>query len=595
MQQGSTALTLLVALTSVSASFIYIKNSVTLQKQDIDKAALNSGRELNEISDINTLARFRSLIDIKKIDDGVYEPAIYPTNYFETEWKLNPNSTITDQVDKKKIKIEVLGKDVKFSEASSGTSYNDLAYVLKNEPSAASTATVGKTISIKKANFDDDVERFLATSVDVEVVAKDKRRVNARIPLKAPVPYNPILELRKVGSPAWTTNFSQMDPGDYELRVLGSGVVLAAELTVNGKTKILGFDSNGKINHKAVNIRAVNQEIGRYVDTFLSGDESFDFDRPNCMLIPLDGVFNYELRLIGADGKPQAQGTAGQISMKSKPSGPVLTSEQFKATCNEECPYIEALEEAEVANPARQVRSGNFTDYSWINNKDWTSTHVENLTFKICENIRNVFANSEVRNMPYMTMSDKEIQTHLWANDTQRFNQYLAYKEPDCKPRPLFIRGACGCFATGTRIRLEDGSEKAIDQLQGTERVWNPVTKAGQAIRHMTRGPEKLPLFRIESQGRNVLVTGTHPFVTRKGIVPAFQLEEGNEIQSVAGAWERVDAIRMEEPTDDPPIVWNLELEGPNDDADSHFVEANGLVTGDLLLQTQLQGNSGSR
>lgn len=615
MQQGSSALALLVALTSVSASYLYINNVKTQQKQEINKVAVDSIRENDEISDINSLARFRSLIENKKVSADVYEPAIFPTNYFETEWKLNLNQTIVNQIDSEKGSVQFLANGVKFSQKSSGSSFNDLVKVLENGSSAVSAASVDRTISIEKVNFKED-DLTLATSLDVKLVDnKGKREVFARIPLKKPVPYDPVLEMRKVGSSTWLQTFSEIEPGNYEIRVLGSGVVLAAEVTISGVVdkKILGLDTSERVvKHKAVNIRAKNEEIGRFTHSFNAFD--MDYSPSVCMATPADGTFTYQVRLLGADGEPDGKVATGQITTRANIVEGQLSKEDFIRSCNAvaeceyrdrcddlgipECANRQPWEATETAYFAGQLRSKKYPNYSWHNHWDWIRNRISTKAYKICDNIEKMAQVANLTASEINTLSDADLVTRFRQRGStpegEYYVDYFAYKEPECKPLPVFQRKACGCFATGTRIRLEDGSEKPIGQLQAGDRVWNPLTKKGQSIRHMTRGPEKVPLFRIASQGQEVTVTGTHPFATRRGVVPAFQLEVGEEIQSVTGTWEKIDSIATQTPADNPPIVWNLELEGPNDDAASHFVEANGLVTGDLLLQTQLQNKQGS-
>lgn len=606
-QQGSTALTVLAALASVSASFLYISNLKSHLKQEVDKAAARSSSAISQISDINTLSRFRSLVANRKISIGVYEPAIYPINYFETDWELSPNQTIINQIDTTKGKVQVLSDGVKFSQVSSGTSLGELTKVLEDGTSAATAASVDRTVKIHKVAFEKP-NGTLATSLDVGVY-EDKREVRARIPLEPPFPYNPILEIRKVGSSAWTQNFSNIERGNYEVRVLASGVVLAAKVKIgNDEERTLGFDADGNINHKAVNIRAKDEEIGRFTYAFT---EDMDFDEPNCMVTPIDGNFKYEIRLVAADSTEKSGNKSGDITVKPNTPADAVhqTAEEYAKICSAQCKYEPDFQAKEAAFTVEMLRSQKFPDYSWRANYQEISTHLKEKNYKICENIAKWSQAAGITKSPFFaSMSDADLNAYLWKNatvpnpgavsvfDAQKiYLQYFGYRAPDCVRVPLFVRGQCGCFAVGTRIRLEDGSEKPIDQLNGSESVWNPVTQKGQAIRHMTRGPEKLPLFRIQSHGREVLVTGTHPFATRRGVVPAFQLEAGEEIQSVTGEWEKVDSIQMQAPSDNPPVVWNLELEGPDDDPKSHFVEANGLVTGDLLLQNQLQGKGNSR
>lgn len=608
-QQGSTALTVLAALTSVSASFLYVTNLNRHQKQEIDKVAVQSGRTLDEISDINALSRFRSLVSNRKLPDGTYEPAVYPINYFESEWTLAPNATIINQIDKTKGDVKVLSDGVQFSQEITKASFNDLVKVLEGGTSAATAASVDRTLNIKKTNFLKP-NGTLVTSLDV-VVHEDQREVRARVPIDTPIPRDPILEIRKGTSGPWLQNFSNIEQGNYEVRVLASGVVLAAKVTIGGDVvkTVGGLDLHGNITHNAVNIRAKNEEIGRFTYPFT---ESMELDKTvACQRNPIDGNYTYAIRLVGADGTEQSAVKSGYITVKKfNPVGELTQSaEEYAKICEDKCEYKADFQATEAAFTVKMLRSQEFPDYSWKINFEEVSKHLKEKNYKVCENIK---AWSEVSGLTnpaeFASMSDADLNALLWKKgttpnpnptsvfDAQKIHlQYFGYRAPDCVRVPLFTRGTCGCFAVGTRIRLEDGSERPIDQLDGSERVWNPVIRKGQAIRHMTRGPEKLPLFRIQSEGKEVLVTGTHPFATRKGVIPAFQLVAGEEIQSVAGEWETVDSIQMQAPSDNPPVVWNLELEGPLDDPDSHFVEANGLVTGDLLLQNQLQGKAASR
>lgn len=596
MQQGSTALTVLVALTSVSASFLYIRNVNTQQKQSLDKVKVETVRELGDISDINTLARFRSLIANTKTPDGKYEPAIYPINYYDTEWKLNSNQTITDKIVASKGDVKVANGGVEFSQINSKKTFADLVKVLENGQSAAAVASVNRKIVIDKVNFKGE-EKTLAESVDV-LVTEGERQIRARIPMEAPIPRDPNLEIRKNGSGPWSRTFTNLDAGEYEIRVLASGVVLVAEVTMGGGDKItLGMDTKGNITHNAVNVKAEQVEIGRFKYSLTGG---FKLNETTCQATPSDGSYTFEVKLLGADKKVYGQGASGKLAVKktSMPGGDVQTEADYMGICKDECGYVKDWESKEINFLGDQLRRQDFKDYAWHNNHEHTWEHLPTKGYKICENIKKMSDAARIANNPsYTTMPYaalvKKFRDDGTVDGQEVYLEYIGYDKNNCKERvPLFQRDTCGCFAVGTKIRLEDGSEKPIEQLEAADRVWNPVTQKGQKIRHMTRGPEKLPLFRIQSQGQEVLVTGTHPFATREGSRPAFQLAVGDEIKSVTGEWAQIDSIQMEEPTDNPPVVWNLELEGANGDPNSHYVEANGLVTGDLLIQTQLQSKS---
>lgn len=104
----------------------------------------------------------------------------------------------------------------------------------------------------------------------------------------------------------------------------------------------------------------------------------------------------------------------------------------------------------------------------------------------------------------------------------------------------------------------------------------------------MTRGPEKVPMFDIQIEGRTVRVTGTHPFPTSEGPKAAFELQEGDRVRTAAGKPGVIQKIATVPMGGKDPVVWNLELEGSQDLGD-HYVLANGVVTGDLYIQMRLQ------
>ncbi len=158
MQQGSTALTVLVAITAASSSALYLSNVRTQQRQEIRNVAETMDRELGQISDINTLARFRSLINNTKLPDGTYESAVYPENYFDTKWVLKPNDTITDKIKGDSSGAKVIGANVTLSQLASDTSYDELVKVFNpsGKFSAVSAVSTNATVVLKKVNFPTD-------------------------------------------------------------------------------------------------------------------------------------------------------------------------------------------------------------------------------------------------------------------------------------------------------------------------------------------------------------------------------------------------------------------------------------------------------
>ncbi len=159
-----------------------------------------------------------------------------------------------------------------------------------------------------------------------------------------------------------------------------------------------------------------------------------------------------------------------------------------------------------------------------------------------------------------------------------------------CEREFLFKRTACGCFTGDTKILLAGGIEKPISELSRKDKVWNPIRKRAMSIKRMVVGPEKNPLVYITSSIGTVKVTKYHPFPTLEGIKAAYRIRQGEIVYLYEGDRKReaqVSEVRFVQP-ETTPDVWNLELQG-SDEAEDHFLVADGVVTGDLLIQSKLQ------
>lgn len=146
-----------------------------------------------------------------------------------------------------------------------------------------------------------------------------------------------------------------------------------------------------------------------------------------------------------------------------------------------------------------------------------------------------------------------------------------------------------GCFATGTPIRMADGSERAVEQLKEGDQVLNPVTGKAQTIASTRRGYESKGLIEVGYDGRSIKVTENHPFITKgESLRQARSLNLGDEILGPDGKLHKITTLQQTEPE---PFQWvhNLTLRAASGDVAQHAVMANGLVTGDHFLQTELE------
>jgi hypothetical protein len=189
---------------------------------------------------------------------------------------------------------------------------------------------------------------------------------------------------------------------------------------------------------------------------------------------------------------------------------------------------------------------------------------------------------------------DRPVETEKYVSETCA---YFTYHQPanasQCnfnyktKDEANYVcRNHDGCFDESTLIRMADGSDRLVTQLKRGEFVYNPITKKPARIVKLTMGPELKPLIHVGVAGRIVKVTDTHPFMTRRGWIQAKALKATDEILSGQKHYLPVTSVSIGATG---RTVANLALEGPADQTDLHYVLADGVVTGDLVIQNMLE------
>lgn len=186
-----------------------------------------------------------------------------------------------------------------------------------------------------------------------------------------------------------------------------------------------------------------------------------------------------------------------------------------------------------------------------------------------------------------LLQNDKSKYMANWNQYKSMYQSYI-YIAPKCNRTVINERTSCGCFAEDTEILLPDGNVARILDLRQGDWVWNPKARKAQMIKKVVRGPELIPMYEITAGGKPVLVTHGHPFLGESGLLAARDIKIGQTIMQGESS-VIVENVR-EIPVSDPaPVVWNIELDGSEDEAE-HYVLANGVMTGDLYLQQKLDG-----
>jgi hypothetical protein len=148
-----------------------------------------------------------------------------------------------------------------------------------------------------------------------------------------------------------------------------------------------------------------------------------------------------------------------------------------------------------------------------------------------------------------------------------------------------------GCFSMTTKIKMADGSEKAIGLLSKGEKVLNPLTGKSQEIVNLIEGPEAdKAMYEIGYGSAKVTVTENHPFMTSKGLRAAKNLKNGDLVIDEAGKFVALN-VANKLAVNPAQVVRNITLAGDNTEK-AHMVLADGIVTGDLYLQKKLEKKS---
>lgn len=231
---------------------------------------------------------------------------------------------------------------------------------------------------------------------------------------------------------------------------------------------------------------------------------------------------------------------------------------------------------------------------NWVTNV-YSSTDSEgNVTTYTVREISSITKGKEKTFSVYeIANADFVVELEKHKSETCAYFAYFKPTEPgQCyyeyttnQEKSYVCRNNDGCFDESTRIRMADGTDRLVTQLSLGEYVYNPVTQKPSKIVKLTIGPEFKPLIHVTVGNNTVKVTDSHPFMTKRGWVQAKNLSTQDWVRSGQGHFEPVKFVRLGATG---RTVANLALEGSADLADLHYVLADGVVTGDLVIQNML-------
>ncbi|RYZ59553.1 MAG: hypothetical protein EOP07_03595 [Proteobacteria bacterium] len=208
-EEGSATFTALAAVASLFFATMYVQNSSTQLNQTAKKAKIDETLDAARMNNMSNLSMIRSLMNSSKVAATLFEPAVYPSNYFSESWDMKKNDLRPGG------NYTASGRTftVKSFEASSVAIKDAEAYFKGGAPkSQLADLKATKELTILKLN-PDPVHKYWIRSVDVQAKNKLSGGGSAsldsigRIQLAAPEPGPVTLYISLAGSGVWSTNY----------------------------------------------------------------------------------------------------------------------------------------------------------------------------------------------------------------------------------------------------------------------------------------------------------------------------------------------------------------------------------------------------
>ena len=182
-----------------------------------------------------------------------------------------------------------------------------------------------------------------------------------------------------------------------------------------------------------------------------------------------------------------------------------------------------------------------------------------------------------------------------------------------------FHKECLGCFSPETKIVMADKSERSISHIRAGDKVWNPISQKAMTVKYPTVGPEDVPMYKVGFGTTAVVITEGHPMVVNnsaleadwmnlRGVISpaslkggspapklpagyivkrANELKTGDRILSKDGKFREITVLQKL-PVKSDQMVHNLMLDTDSTNPDDHMLIADGVITGDLFLQEQV-------
>lgn len=140
---------------------------------------------------------------------------------------------------------------------------------------------------------------------------------------------------------------------------------------------------------------------------------------------------------------------------------------------------------------------------------------------------------------------------------------------------------------------MASGQTVAVEDIRVGDMIVSPQTGGALRIASVVEGPEALPLVHIIAGDLSVRVTEAHVVLTQEGLKRAKDLTAEDSIVDEKGSYHAIDRLEPIPPEIDQRVI-NFVVEGFTPEVDKHLLVSDGIVTGDLYLQNNLEAEQKS-
>ena len=144
-------------------------------------------------------------------------------------------------------------------------------------------------------------------------------------------------------------------------------------------------------------------------------------------------------------------------------------------------------------------------------------------------------------------------------------------------------------FAAGTKIYMDDGSLKTIEEIRAGDRVRHPEKDRWAAVTQRVTQKESAPLVRFGWDGVCLTTTSRQPVLTDNGFKTAGKLAVGDHVYDAKMVQHALSTVETLPPQRDQK-VFNLVLKSASENLRERLLAADGIVSGDLVVQNIVGG-----